>query len=479
MYEKLTNLFLNNRNNVNHGIRYKQSEVSYPELITKAKLLANKIKEVQTTGLVTMVMGNSTEYVVAYLGILISGNAVMSINYYQFIRHIKTVCKMPGDLLITDKTNFEKIKAVLNSSGKYATIFIMDDTGVEVVNNAAFRQYPRSPVHADAALLLMTTGTTGTEKFVQISEDSILSNIEVISRCDFSQNLESEVIVLPMNSSFIQICSMLESIRLGCSIIIHDGDYRFESIARHFSPNSKQLLCITPSLLYMILSQIHREDTMGYFSENTILVLGGEECSAQKIHMFKQKTSARLIIGYGLTEASALVSCMNMNDINSHPSSVGRYSDNVQIRILPIENLTDYGEILLRGETIALKYYPEEIVTDDEGWLHTGDLGYIDKDGYLYVKGRIKRIIISSGRNISASLVESALQSIDGVARARVYAVQSDGAGERVAAKILVDKSSEISVSIVLRYLRSTLEPHEIPSQIIVCDSEEEYGYKF
>ena len=118
MYEKLTNLFLNNRNNVNHGIRYKQSEVSYPELITKAKLLANKIKEVQTTGLVTMVMGNSTEYVVAYLGILISGNAVMSINYYQLIRHIKTQCKVRRDLLITDKTNFEKIKAVLNSSGK-------------------------------------------------------------------------------------------------------------------------------------------------------------------------------------------------------------------------------------------------------------------------------------------------------------------------------------------------------------------------
>jgi fatty-acyl-CoA synthase len=186
-----------------------------------------------------------------------------------------------------------------------------------------------------------------------------------------------------------------------------------------------------------------------------------------------------VINSYGLTEASAGVTYAQPEDADHVPSSAGRPVRHVELRVVDPTGRTvgpgEQGEIWLRGPSLAREYLDPEgrrvPAVDGDGWLHTGDRGLLDRNGRLFVIGRIKDTIVTGGENIDPTEVEDALGSMPGIHEVAVVGVSDPVWGETVTAVIVPEDRAEPSVEDVRRHLDSRLSRHKQPRQVILVDS--------
>ena len=169
---------------------------------------------------------------------------------------------------------------------------------------------------------------------------------------------------------------------------------------------------------------------------------------------------------YGLTEAGGTLTSASGRDLVERPGTVGRPLPLTEIRIAS-PNRDGIGEILARSPTQMDGYWgaADDEVIDAEGWIRTGDLGHLDADGYLYVTGRSKEIIIRGGENIASAHVEEQLLRHHEVTECAVMALPNEDLGEEVASVVVVRAGSMISPHELATFLRGTLAHFEIPSR--------------
>jgi acyl-CoA synthetase (AMP-forming)/AMP-acid ligase II len=171
----------------------------------------------------------------------------------------------------------------------------------------------------------------------------------------------------------------------------------------------------------------------------------------------------RVATGYGLTENGGQATAASGQDTTDRPGCSGRPLPCVELRIAPVEGYDD-GEILVRSPTQMLGYFgEEESPVEADGWLHTGDLGRVDDDGYLWITGRSKDMIIRGGENISPASVEQALNALPGVVESAVFGLPDKDLGEEVMAVVSVqgDESEES----LRRQLSGRLASFAIPTR--------------
>jgi acyl-CoA synthetase (AMP-forming)/AMP-acid ligase II len=172
---------------------------------------------------------------------------------------------------------------------------------------------------------------------------------------------------------------------------------------------------------------------------------------------------ARIPTGYGLTENGGQATAASGADTAERPGCSGRPLPLVEMTFLPRPGLPD-GEILLRAPTQMSGYYGgEPSPIDEEGWLHTGDLGHLDDDGYLWITGRCKDMIIRGGENIAPVAVERALMALSGVADAAVIGVPHPDLGEEVMAFVVI--VDEQTPERLRDQLRTNLASFAVPSR--------------
>jgi long-chain acyl-CoA synthetase len=173
-------------------------------------------------------------------------------------------------------------------------------------------------------------------------------------------------------------------------------------------PMMKVVLAL-PGVNAIILKKI-REKLITVFGGNfRELVIGGAAFNAEAERFFR-KMKFPFTVGYGMTECGPLISYINWKE--SRMGSAGKTVDTLELRVDSPDPEKKSGEIIVRGENVMLGYYKNEEATakvlENDGWLHTGDLGRLDKDGHVYIKGRIKSVIIgSNGKNIYPEEIES------------------------------------------------------------------------
>ncbi len=174
--------------------------------------------------------------------------------------------------------------------------------------------------------------------------------------------------------------------------------------------------------------------------------------------------------GYGLTETNAFGPAIGGQDLISHPTSTGRTLPIVELKIIGTDERSlaanQEGEICIRGVPLAQGYWMAEsqsIEAFPEGWLHTGDIGYLDEDGYLYIKDRVKDMVIRGGENIFCAEVEAAIYEHPNVHEAAVFGVPDRRLGERVAAQICAKKGQQLSVQELQSFLAARLAYFKIP----------------
>ncbi len=253
------------------------------------------------------------------------------------------------------------------------------------------------------AKITYTSGSTGTPKGVCLAEDTIQSITESLSAALQSSQLGRHLCLIPFATLLENIAGIYVALNMGRSIVVghvsHFGlvsnhEFKVENFAATVQQYQIQSVILLPQMLKAMVEYIQQFGAQAFASLKFIAVGGGKVST--DLLLQSQQLNLPVYEGYGLSECASVVS-LNLPNARKI-GSVGKPLPHVDVQI------ADNGEVVVRGN--AMQGYLNEVAVDP--LIHTGDAGFFDKDGYLFITGRIKQIIVSSfGRNISPEWVES------------------------------------------------------------------------
>jgi long-chain acyl-CoA synthetase len=299
------------------------------------------------------------------------------------------------------------------------------------------------------ALISYTSGTAGFVKGVMLQHNSLAANVRYAQNNMPLKSGDKIVSFLPLAHAFGAAFEFLFPFSLGCSITILTKSPSPQIVMQAFQEVKPALVLSVPLVIekifrkqiqpvigkwYMkvlliipgIKSKIHKKicDKLiaafgGQFHE---IVIGGAPFNKQ-IERFFRKIGFPFTVGYGMTECGPLISYQNWRDTQIGAS--GQIVDTLQLKIDSSDSLHVPGEIMVKGDNVMLGYYKNPELTaeiiDANGWLHTGDLGLVDKDGRIYIKGRSKSMILGpNGKNIYPDEIENRLNNRHGIGESLV-----------------------------------------------------------
>lgn len=285
------------------------------------------------------------------------------------------------------------------------------------------------PAPDDVATIIFTSGTTGKSKGVMLTQDNLAANVLSV---DYTTEPGSILLsVLPIHHAFCLVMDWLKGFSLGTTICINDSLLHMVKNMGVFKP---QVMLMVPMMIETIYKRLASVDSAipkkavadNVFGGNLkIIFTGGAHLDPYYIGEFAEY-GVEVLEGYGMSECSPVISS---NTPETHKAgSIGKPLPNAEIKF---EN----GEILVKGSSVMKGYYqmPEETAeTLKDGWLHTGDKGYMDEDGFLFINGRVKNLIIlSNGENISPEEIENKL-ALDALVGEVIVTGEDNGLAARI-----------------------------------------------
>lgn len=290
------------------------------------------------------------------------------------------------------------------------------------------------------AAINYTSGTTGFSKGVMLNHLSLASNIKFAQENMPLERGDDIVSFLPLAHAYGMAFEFLFPFTLGCHVHFLTKTPSPQIITKAFKEVKPRLILSVPLVIEKIFKKrikpqiekplvaallkiplvnglIHKKVLSGInegFGGNfTEVVIGGAALN-EDIELFFKKIGFRFTIGYGMTECGPLIAYAPWNEMRI--GSCGKVVDGMEVRIDSDDPINEVGEILVKGDHVMLGYFKNKEATeeaiDKEGWLHTGDLGVLDKDGFIYIKGRSKNMILGpSGQNIFPEEIESILNT--------------------------------------------------------------------
>ena len=458
------------------------NQLNFLEIIQKSKNLANYLssKGITKDDSVGICMQNCTEWIIAYIGITAHGAKCVPFNSWWTKDELSYgIPHSEVKLVFTDQKRFEiikdfKVDIVLNGKFFNETIEQHYDTWPE--ENASDEDY---------AVLLYTSGSTGVPKGVMLSHLSLINALlgfvsygEIFKKITGDNLLEAENASVIVNVPLFHVTGLVTQFLLSMLakrnlFLIHKWDplEALKLIDKFKVTNISGV----PTQSWELLNH---PDVDNYDLSSLIDIgAGGAARPKGQVESLMKKFNTPLTFAWGMTETCALGAIHRGDDYLKRPSSCG----------LPLPYITELGVIddnwnflepLETGEIVYksptnfigyLKNTEETNKTLKNGWLRTGDLGYVDNDGYLFISDRKKALIIRGGENISTLEVENALDNIQGVLESCVCGVNDERLGEIVGAMIYT--KINLSEDSIKDALRNQLARYKIPEIIKFTDT--------
>ncbi|UCC66192.1 MAG: AMP-binding protein, partial [Deltaproteobacteria bacterium] len=321
----------------------------------------------------------------------------------------------------------------------------------------------------ETAALIYTSGTTGNPKGVMLTHGNFLAECEATSEIITTTEDDRFATLVPFFHIYGLAVGLVVSFFRGCSTVLFP-QYSPRQCLKRMGEEKISILIAIPTQYDHLLLAARR----GTFAQPSLkyCISGAAPLPVKIIQVFKEAFGVDIIEGYGLTETTAAVA-VNPQE-RTKPGSVGVPVKGVQIKIgdsqgnaLPPNKA---GEVFVKGEVVMKGYYnlPQETLQSlRDGWLHTGDIGYQDEEGYLYITERKKDIIIKGGFNISPAEIEELLCAHPKVKDAAVVGQKEKGGREEaVKAFIVPAEGEEITPSELIGYCRTRLAPYKVPDEI-------------
>lgn len=354
------------------------------------------------------------------------------------------------------------------------------------------------PLEDDAAVIFYTSGTTGRPKGAISTHRNMIANLQNTVFILTAGQMEAAARAVEAGEEAATPTSGAQPVALFTSPLFHVSgchstlvvgmmagmrlvmpEGRFDPVRAFelIQDEGVMIWATVPTMIWRACEHPARHD---YDTSSVISVSFGGSPSADELQRKIRETFPNVKAttnAYGLTESSSVATCLTGSDSLSRADSVGLPMPTVDIAIAGDDGSHlgpgETGEILIKGPIIMAGYWnkPEATAaTVIDGWLHTGDIGHLSEDGYLYVTDRAKDMIIRGGENIYCVEIENRLVEHPAIADAAIIGVPHPSLGEEVKAVILVEPGHELSADDVREWVRQTLAEFKVPTHVELRD---------
>ncbi|OPY80139.1 MAG: Long-chain-fatty-acid--CoA ligase [Syntrophorhabdus sp. PtaU1.Bin058] len=418
---------------------------------------------------------NSIEWITFYFGVLKAGATAVTLSgaltgdeLASLVNHARP------RIIFTVETKLKDLEK-LKGSGRLEWIICpdgdMDMKHLIGTGSGPFKAIDRD--RADTAAILYTGGTTGIPKGVMLSHESMVFSSHSIAGYERSTQNDLSVCFLPFNHVFGQIHIMNTSIHCaGCLELLPAFD--MDRVLELMEQGRVTKFFAVPTVYIRLLRQKDLEKRLGQLR---YCFSAAASLAKEIVREWKERTGITISESYGMTEVMPVT--FNHYYPERHViGSVGHTIPGVEVQIRDfsgnrLEEGLD-GEICIRGRNVMNAYFENPEATSDslseDGWFRSGDIGYIDPDGYLFIVDRLKDLIITGGENVYPREVEEVLYAWPEVEECAIVGVPDKEWGERICACIVPKAGHALSTAELKDFLKSRLSGFKIPKEFIVKD---------
>ncbi len=445
-----------------------ESQITYAGLQEQTFAVAAQLAEnfgIKPGDRVGLWLKNRPEFIPALFGVFQAGAVLVPINNFLKPAEVGYILNDAGiDVLITDEELGVHFPA-LSSARPALRMLAVEKLSSEIANR-------KSPIanrmESDLAVIIYTSGTTGRPKGAMLSHGNLLHNVNSCRLVLDTVDSDRYAVLLPLFHSYMLTVGLLLPLLNGASIVLIKSLHHPQHILREIYQHAATTLPAIPQF-YRTLAHANLPAKLPF----RLCVSGAAPLPVQVLKEFEEKHQIPLIEGYGLSEASPVVTKNPFRGVRK-PGSIGLPIPNVEVSIQDDTGRQlatgETGEVCVRGGNVMLGYWnnPEETAKAMRGdWLLTGDIGYRDADGYYYITDRKKDMLLVNGINVYPREIEEVLYQFAGVKEAAVIGVPDPRKGEHPVAFVAPAEGVTLDEKAMLQFVRQNLADYKVPKHVV------------
>ena len=440
-----------------NGKEVEYENKTYTELLNDVNTLGKALYNLGAKGKRVAIIGkNRYEWVITHLANLLGGIVSVPLDKDLQIEELEnSLVRSKAEYIVFDSKLTEKMQVIKSANRTNLREFICMDKVegflsieelLENGKNIENDEYIKNKIDNNAMeILLFTSGTTSQSKAVMLSHKNIASNIYAMQTCEDIRDTDTNIAFLPFHHIFGSTCIIM-MIASGVKTVFPDG---LRYIKKNLNEYKVTIFVGVPILVEAIYKTIMKEveklfkQVINALGGKLRFVISGGAPADAEISKGFNNLGIKTVQGYGLTETSPVIAAED--DKHMKNGSIGIPMCNVKLEVVNKDE-EGIGEIRVKGPNVMLGYYemPEktkEVLKD--GWFYTGDLGYVDEEGYLYITGRSKSLIVlKNGKKIFPEELETIVNRLELVSESMVFGLpdKQDKNDVKLSVKIVYDK---------------------------------------
>jgi long-chain acyl-CoA synthetase len=464
---------------------FEDTALTYKELNESVNRLADGLVDLGICrgDRVMVQLANGPEIIMAHFAVIKAGAIAVPLNVMYVAHEIQYIGNdTAASAVILDHSFLDLHEEVRAELPALKHVIVVGDPVPQTAHrfqgliNGSTRKHDHADVPLDDIVsIIYTSGTTGRPKGATQTHRSILSNVASLCRFNKFEPSDRLLCALPLFNNFGLNVVMMSAFYLGAELIVTDR-FEAEKVLAHMTRHRATYFAGTPTMYVYLLQAF--DAAIHDVSALRVVNSGGAHCAEALIREVEKTFDVVQMDGYGHTEGCGFTTLNPLEGVRK-PESVGLPIANVRIKIVDDNDCelppNEVGEIVETGDVFSIHGYWQKPEINKEvyktGWFHSGDLGYLDPDGYLYVVDRKQDLIITGGANIYPVEIEEVLYTHPAVALAAVIGITDEVKGELAKAYIVLRQDMTATEKEIIDFVRSKIAKFKAPRAVEFIDA--------